>query len=126
MGDRDSLPSLDVDESARTITGRIDQLPRPGLRMGEQRQNAGESWPRVLNFPERATVEATLEQSVAPHILLLDPTNADGFERQWNIHSRFSPDKHIGYAVQWFALAAAVLATALLLSLRHRFRRPRR
>ena len=116
MGDRDSLPSLDVEESARTITCQIDQLPRPGLRMGEQRQNAGESWPRVLNFPERATVEATLEQSVAPHILLLDPTNADGFERQWNIHSRFSPDKHIGYAVQWFAFAVCGIVIFLIVS----------
>jgi surfeit locus 1 family protein len=116
MGDRDSLPSLDVEESARTITGRIAQLPRPGLRMGEQRQDAGGDWPRVLNFPEQTTVEATLEQPVAPHILLLDPTNADGFERQWNIHSRFSPDKHIGYAVQWFAFAVCAIVIFLIVS----------
>lgn len=116
MGDRDSLPSLGVKESARTITGLIDHLPRPGLRMGEQRQEAGEGWPRVLNFPEQATVEATLKQPVAPHILLLDPTNADGFERQWNIHSRFSPDKHIGYAVQWFAFAVCAIVIFLMVS----------
>jgi surfeit locus 1 family protein len=115
MGDRDSLPALKVEESPRTITGRIDQLPRPGLRMGEQ-QAAGEEWPRVLNFPEQTTVEATLEHPVAPHILLLDPTNADGFERQWNIHSRFSPDKHIGYAVQWFAFAVCAIVIFLMVS----------
>jgi surfeit locus 1 family protein len=116
MGNRDSLPSLGLEESARTITGRIDQLPRPGLRMGEQRQEADEGWPQVLNFPEQATVEATLEQPVAPHILLLDPANADGFERQWNIHSRFSPDKHIGYAVQWFAFAVCAIVIFLIVS----------
>ncbi len=116
MGDRDSLPSLDVEELERTISGRIDQLPQPGLRMGEQRQDAGEGWPRVLNFPEQETVEAALEQPVAPHILLLDPTNADGFERQWNIHSRFSPDKHIGYAVQWFAFAVCAIVIFLIVS----------
>lgn len=118
MGDRGSLPALDVEEAARTVTGRIDQLPRPGLRMGDERQNVSEGWPRVLNFPEHAMIEATLEQPVAPHILLLDPTNADGFERQWNLHSRFSPNKHVGYAVQWFAFAVCAIAIFLIVSFR--------
>jgi surfeit locus 1 family protein len=116
MGDRASLPSVEVEEAARTITGRIDELPRPGVRMGEPRQDEGQGWPRVLNFPEQASIEATLEQPVAPHILLLDATNADGFERQWNIHSRFSPDKHVGYAVQWFAFAVCAIVIFLIVS----------
>ena len=29
-----------------------------------------------------------------------------------------SPDRHLGYAVQWFALALATLAIALLLTFR--------
>ena len=120
MGDRGALPSLDVEESARTITGRTDHLPRPGLRMGEQRPDAGEGWPRVLNFPEQARLEAALEQPVARHILLLDPTNADGFERQWNIKSRFSPDKHIGYAVQWFAFAVCAIVIFLIMSFKRK------
>ena len=33
------------------------------------------------------------------------------------------PDRHLGYAVQWFALALAVLAIATLLTLRGRRRR---
>ena len=120
MGDRGSLPFLDVEESAQTITGQIDHLPQPGLRMGEQRQDAGQGWPRVLNFPEQATLEATLEQPLAPHILLLDATNADGFERQWNIHSRFRPDKHIGYAVQWFAFAVGAIVIFLIVSFKRK------
>lgn len=118
MGDRGSLPRLDVEESARTITGRIDRLPEPGLRMGEQRLDESEGWPRVLNFPEQTLVEAVLQQPLARHILLLDPSNADGFERQWNIHARFSPDKHIGYAVQWFAFALCAIVIFLIISFR--------
>lgn len=30
-----------------------------------------------------------------------------------------SPDKHLGYAVQWFAMATTVLLLALILSVRH-------
>jgi cytochrome oxidase assembly protein ShyY1 len=40
--------------------------------------------------------------------------------RNWTVPGT-TPDRHLGYAVQWFALAAAVLATAAVLT----FRKPR-
>jgi len=46
-----------------------------------------------------------------------------GFDRDLELLSNtLPPDKHRGYSLQWFALAAAVLITALILT----FRRPRR
>ena len=33
------------------------------------------------------------------------------------------PERHLGYAVQWFGLAIAVLATALVVTVRKSFRR---
>ena len=35
VGDRQSLPDVGVDEGRRTISGRLERLPRPGLRLGE-------------------------------------------------------------------------------------------
>jgi surfeit locus 1 family protein len=34
----------------------------------------------------------------------LDPTAENGFVRQWII-SAMQPERHLGYAVQWFAMA---------------------
>jgi cytochrome oxidase assembly protein ShyY1 len=34
-----------------------------------------------------------------------------------------TPERHLGYAVQWFGLALAVLVAAIILTLRNRKRR---
>jgi surfeit locus 1 family protein len=47
---------------------------------------------------------------------LLDPTVPGGFEREWNMGSRFSPVKHVGYAVQWFAFAVCAFVIYVVLS----------
>ena len=117
MGDRRELPKdLSVDAAARRITGRLDVLPTPGMRMGTPPAQVESPWPRVMNFPEHADVEGAFGQRIEKRIVLLDASMPDGFERQWNMESRFSPDKHIGYAVQWFAFAICALVIYLIMS----------
>jgi surfeit locus 1 family protein len=48
--------------------------------------------------------------------LRLDPSQSDGFERTLAMPTDFGPNRHIAYAVQWFALAATMLVIYLLLS----------
>lgn len=56
---------------------------------------------------------------LAPRVLRLDPTLPIGFERDLELlPNTLPPEKHRGYAVQWFGLALAVLATALILTFR--------
>lgn len=119
MGDRrTALPQLRVEGDAREVTGRLDELPRPGLRLGEDLPEAGSDWPRVLNFPERETIERALGTRIERYILLLDPSEPDGFEREWQALTRFGPERHVGYAVQWFAFAFVAVVIYLSLSLR--------
>jgi len=117
---RATLPNVDVGGEERTIVGRTDDLPRPGLRL--QSQSNGSGWPRVMNFPERADIERALGRSVAARIIRLDPAESDGFERAFAPRPDFGPDRHIGYAVQWFALGVAILVVYLLLSFKPRKR----
>jgi surfeit locus 1 family protein len=117
MGDRREMPTnLSVDGAQRRITGRLDLLPAPGMRMGQPPAQVESTWPRVMNFPEHADVEAAFGQRIEKRIVLLDPSMPNGFERQWNMASRFSPDKHVGYAVQWFAFAICAVAIYLIMS----------
>src|SRR5690606_41304459 len=61
--------------------------------------------------------------ALPPRVLKLDPGLPLGFARDLDVlPNTLSPQQHLGYAVQWFGLALAVLATALVLT----FRRPRR
>lgn len=58
-----------------------------------------------------------------PRVLKLDPALPLGHARDLDVlPNTLPPDKHLGYAVQWFGLALAVLVTALILT----FRRSRR
>ena len=54
-----------------------------------------------------AVVAAPDDADVIDGLLLLDENAAGGFPRDW--HSLgLPPSRHYGYAVQWFALAAAL------------------
>jgi cytochrome oxidase assembly protein ShyY1 len=56
-------------------------------------------------------------------VLKLDPAIPLGYARDLDVlPNTLPPERHLGYAVQWFGLALAVLATALVLT----FRKPRR
>jgi surfeit locus 1 family protein len=72
---------------------------------------------------DAADLRAKLRQPrLAPRVLKLDPDARLGYARDLDIlPNTIPPERHLGYAVQWFALALAVLATALLLT----FRKPK-
>lgn len=114
---RDELPQVDVGEQVRDVVGRLDELPVPGLRMGDD-PLAGEKarWPLLLNYPRRGDLESVLERPLLEPIVRLDAAQPDGYERDWNPSHGFGPERHIAYAVQWFALAAAMLIVYLILN----------
>lgn len=117
---RGDLPQIAVNEHVRTVQGRLDELPEPGIRLGDQAVDAKQPWPRVLNFPTYSVLQSMLPGPLAQRIVLLDPDSADGFERIWQVSLRVSPERHIAYAVQWFAFALAAVIIFFVLSLRRR------
>ena len=57
--------------------------------------------------------------TLAPRVLKLDPALSIGYPRDLDIlPNTLPPERHLGYAVQWFGLALTVLVTALLLTFR--------
>jgi surfeit locus 1 family protein len=114
---RAELPDLGVGEEARTIVGRLDTLPRAGLQL-EQPATSNAAWPRVMSFPPQAAVEEALGRTLVPGRLVLDPDQSEGYERITQAPIPFPPGRHIGYAVQWFALAAAVAVIYVVTALR--------
>jgi surfeit locus 1 family protein len=115
---RSVLPPVFVAPGHRAVSGRLDTLPEPGVRVGTAGVPGDRSWPRVLNFPRQQDVEQALGERVESRIVLLDPAAPDGFERAWRPAMRFGPERHLGYAIQWFALALAALVAFVALSLR--------
>ena len=61
------------------------------------------------------------QPALAPRVLKLDPDAPLGYARDLDVlPNTLPPGQHLGYAVQWFALALAVLAIAALLTFRKR------
>jgi surfeit locus 1 family protein len=112
---RAALPDVAVHTLEREVSGILDVLPIPGLRVGPAATPDDAGWPRVLLFPTEADVEAALGVDVEARIVLLDADLPDGFERHWRPSLGFGPERHLGYAIQWFAFA--LLAAVLFVSL---------
>ena len=114
---RQDIPVVEVEAGPRTVAGRLDELPVPGIRVGNAQAPGETGWPRVLNFPTQADVEAALGQPVESRILLLDASSPDGYQRNWRPSVGFPPVRHLGYAIQWFALAVTLIVIFVALSL---------
>ena len=106
---RAQRPSIPANAQAQTLHGRADKLPSPGIQLGA-RVALAPPYPVVASFPTHDEVAALLKEpqwANAAEVILLDPGEADGFVRRW-APPGFPPLRHIGYAVQWFGLAAAL------------------
>jgi surfeit locus 1 family protein len=112
--DRRALPDVAVDAMPRRIAGRLERLPRPGLRLGAAEPAATETAAIVMQYPTAADVERVLGQSVLDYQLLLDPEEADGYVRDWRAPG-MQPERHLSYAGQWFALAIGAVAAGLVI-----------
>jgi surfeit locus 1 family protein len=120
---RAQLPKIGVDGRRRIVRGQLDELPRPGIRLGTAAESgpstAGASaWPKVLNYPTNQELTAALGRPLASQRVLLNASEPDGYERQWQANFGFPPERHLAYAVTWFALLATVLVTFVVVSVK--------
>lgn len=75
-----------------------------------QPQPLAPPFPIRAAFPSLSDIQAVLAKRTWSHsgeVLLLDPREADGYQREWAAPG-FPPLRHIAYAVQWFGLALAL------------------
>jgi surfeit locus 1 family protein len=116
---RAARPSIPVAGDTRQVHGRADNMPSPGIRMGSPAPLAP-PYPVVAAFPSHAELAQLLHESSwtpAADLVLLDPREPDGYVRNWSAPG-FPPLRHIGYAVQWFALALTLAVIYVVVNLR--------
>ena len=116
------------------VRGLLAPPPSSGLAQGAALAASGpQRWLATRLDLSAIARELRLSTGIAPRVLRLDPVRAKGDagvmlapgERDLDIlPNTITPDRHLGYAVQWFGLALAVLVIALVLTLRNRKRPP--
>ncbi len=114
------MPAVPRPSGSLRIEGLLMPLPSHGIGVPAiQPQSDGTLLLTGLELP---ALRAALHQPLlASRLLRLAPELPLGYTRDLDIlPNTLPPERHLGYAVQWFALAAAVFVTALVLSLRRR------
>jgi surfeit locus 1 family protein len=121
-GDRRVLPDVGVDAGLTRVSGRLERLPRPGLRLGDNDVAGGSAPAIVLQYPTAAELALRLGEPVLDYQLLLDAAAPDGYVRQWSAPG-VAPERHLSYAGQWLSLAAGAFAAAIVMAFRTARRR---
>jgi surfeit locus 1 family protein len=121
--DRRLLPVVDVDTGSRTVTGRIERLPRPGLNLGESQPMAAGAPLTVVEYPTTAVLAGAIGEPLFDYQLLLDPAEPDGYVRDWQAPG-LGPERHLVYAGQWLLFAAGAVVAAVTIGIKT-VRRPR-
>jgi len=113
---RDRLPKVTVGEDRQQLSGRLKIPPRKVFMLGEEDPRQG--WPWRIQRIRIKALSAELGRPLLPVVFLLDAGQADGYTREWRPLAGFGPERNIGYAVQWFGLAAALLIIYLSVNTR--------
>ncbi|EHL29494.1 hypothetical protein LDG_8456 [Legionella drancourtii LLAP12] len=71
----------------------------------------------IIERFDKQLVSQLLQKAVYPFIIRLDKQDTHGFVREWETVS-MPPQRHLAYALQWFAMALVILIIFLALNLK--------
>ncbi len=117
----DQLPALPVGNLQ--LSGLYAPAPGSGLRMGGNPLPAQDHWPKLSIYIDPAEIAEDLKRKIDTRILLLDADPASGFIREWTPQV-MSPDRHRGYAFQWFCFVVAAIVIFIVLHWRRETKEP--
>ena len=111
---RQSLPTAPVPQGRQTLRGHVYVPPGKPYLLEEQEIAAG--WPKIIQAIEMdKIVPGIAEATLFPHVLRLDADSPSALTVNWKVVN-VKPEKHRGYAVQWFTMAAVLAIFYLLRS----------
>ena len=97
----------------------LELVARVYVPVGEafqlQADRAGNTWPRLITAVEPERLWRQLGRGGMAYEVRLEPGPA-AYQAEWPLVA-MSPEKHTGYAVQWFALAGALVGLYLYLGI---------
>ena len=115
---RERRPDVSLAPSALVVSGIVD-YPRETLLLGDDGY-AGAAWPKVVQRIDFDEIERAIERPVLPFVVLMDPALPHGFVREWSPYLGIGPERHRGYALQWFSLAVAVVVVWFVVKVKAR------
>ncbi|MEL6711436.1 MAG: SURF1 family protein [Pseudomonadota bacterium] len=105
---RQTLPELPLPVGQHQIRGRLDTPASVGLVLAEPDWTDAAAEQVVPNL-DIAALAAGQGLTLPALALMVDPDQPGALQHDWQAIETLKPEKHQGYAVQWFALALALL-----------------
>ena len=114
LSNRQNLPTVSLPRYNWSIKGRLYAINPQILSSDAELEDHGKiiRMP-VLDVHMLALLEKQLGKKIEPYLIRLDESTEDVLDVDWAWVS-MSPDKHLGYAFQWFGLALAFLIVSLV------------
>ncbi|MCQ4348540.1 SURF1 family protein [Pseudomonas stutzeri] len=106
---RSAPPAFDTPQGELTLLASVYRPTERAFLLGDGAP--GEGWPRLVNAVDAAALWRELGRDGLGDELRLAPGPAS-YVGDWPLLAA-GPEKHVGYAVQWFALAATLLGMYL-------------
>ncbi len=103
---RDYVPEIQTPQGQLLLTGSLVK-PSDSMLVREVERSA-KTWPHKILEIDIPILSKQLGQRMSLKVLRLDADSVSAFEVHWR-PINMSPTKHIGYAVQWFIMALALV-----------------
>lgn len=107
---RNQLPSIVMVSGLVTLQGR---LIRPSINRMTRELEVTNTWPKRVQKLELTSLQSKLDYSILPWILQLHMDSPEALAMEWR-KANITPNKHIAYAVQWFAMSAVLLLALVI------------
>ena len=115
-----SMPALEKISGSYQLSGLLVAPPSPGIAIGPAYQKTNNEYWLLTRMPLDA-LAADLKTPLASRVLRLNPDLPMGYARDLDIlPNTLPPEKHKGYAVQWFGLCLATIVITLVLGFRQK------
>lgn len=110
--DREELPVISTPQGGQLVTGYY-YCPEENDLIRQSTEFDG-AWPAIVFSLDEAAIEQIFGAAERPLAceIRVDPFSPLAFDANWQIVNQ-SVEKHIGYAVQWFSMAFALIILAL-------------
>lgn len=106
-GYRDRMPEIATPAGRLNISGWLTLPSKNRLLAGAVSEST--LWPKLILAIDVNAIAASLQpDEVLPQVLQLAPESPAALVTNWQ-PINLSPEKHRGYAVQWFAMACALI-----------------
>jgi surfeit locus 1 family protein len=119
--DRRFVPQLPGPVDKVQIQGRVENVPSVGIKLGLPGES-GRIWPKRVIYVDLDWLSKEMGYNLLPYVVYQTSGQEYGLVRDWRqkfqAGQRMTPEKHMGYALQWFSLAGLVLIMYVILSVK--------